>query len=100
MLKIKKLYKLTVNKKNIIFLIFFLLLGFFFGNIFGLNSKILINSFCDFLFLFFPLVIEILNFINNKTKEKNMSKTFFLIFTSLRRGFLLGIFIEAFKLGS
>jgi hypothetical protein len=99
MLKIKELFKLQFLKKNINVLIFLVLSSFLFGNIFGLNSKILLRS-PEILFFFFPLLIEILNFITYKLKQKFSKNNFYITFISIRRGFLLGIFIEAFKLGS
>ena len=115
MLKIEHLLTIHFRKKNINLLIFFVLFSFLFGNVFGLNSQIILMNSSGFLFFLFPLIIEVLNFINfffNKNfryfflkindfeKSEKKNTNFSLIFISIRRGFFLGIFIEAFKLGS
>ena len=108
MLKIQKKFsilkkQLSLNikivKKNINLIIFFILLSFLFGNIFGLNSKNFLFDSPGVLFFIFPLVLEIINFLVFFQK-KNSNKKFCFIMISIRRGFLLGIFIEAFKVGS
>jgi hypothetical protein len=109
MLKLKKLFRNQFLKKNISILVFFLLFSFLFGNIFGLNAEILLLKSPNWLFFIIPLFIEIINFFSfvskknpffwNKNKIKN-SQNFTLIFISIRRGFFLGVFIEAFKVGS
>lgn len=100
MLKIKQFFKITLLKTNVIFFVFSLLFGFLFGNIFGLNSKVILINFSEFIFFVFPLLLEGINFLNNQTKKNKKYKFLSLIIISFRRGFLLGIFIEAFKLGS
>jgi hypothetical protein len=101
MLKIKELFQLHL-KKNINVLIFFLLSSFLLGNIFGLNSKFFLFQSPEILLFFVPLLIEILNLLtyNFKQKFSNRNRIFILVIISIRRGFFLGIFIEAFKLGS
>ena len=102
MLKIQDLLKIQFLKKNTNVLVFFVLFSFLFGNIFGLNSQIILINSSGFLFFIFPLIIEILNFLIFYLKKQNcFIKTHLcLIFISIRRGFFLGIFLEAFKLGS
>ena len=79
MLKVQQLLKIQFLKKNINLLVFFVLFSFLFGNIFGLNSQnILINS-SGILFFIFPLIIEILNFINFLLKKQNCDNNFYLI---------------------
>ena len=87
----------------------FLLLSFLFGNLFGINfSFINWNIFYIFLILF---VLEIGNFFTLKVKQNYISKKLFSLkesktrikfelFNYIKRGFLLGIFVEAFKVGS
>jgi hypothetical protein len=99
MLKLQELFKIKILKKNINILIFIILLSFLFGNIFGLNSQNLLIKSPGILFFIFPFIIEILNFITFFLKKKSNSY-FYLTIISIRRGFFLGIFIEAFKLGS
>ena len=100
MLKIQDLLKIQFLKKNTNVLVFFVLFSFLFGNIFGLNSQILLINSSGFLFFIFPLIIEILNFLIFCLKKQNSNTYLCLIFISIRRGFFLGIFLEAFKLGS
>nr|YP_009106642.1 hypothetical chloroplast RF20 [Dicloster acuatus]AIT95459.1 hypothetical chloroplast RF20 [Dicloster acuatus] len=104
MLKIKFIFEKFLNlesilKKNNIFFIFCVLLSFLGGNIFGLNSKNFLFIQPETLFFVFPLLIEFLNIFIYKLKRK-YTKNFYLTIISIRRGFLLGIFLEAFKLGS
>ena len=108
MLKIQKNFSvlekhLSINikivKKNINLIIFFILISFLFGNIFGLNSKNFLFDSPGLLFFIFPFFLEIINFLVFFQKKKlNIKISFIMI--SIRRGFLLGIFIEAFKVGS
>lgn len=100
MLKLKQLLKIKYLNKNINILIFFLLLSFVFGNIFGLNSQYLIKFHSNLNFFIFPFLFEIFNFSNFFVKKKFPCNQFSLIYISIRRGFFLGIFIEAFKVGS
>ena len=84
-----------------------LLIGFISGNLFGINFYFIKwNIFSIFLV---PLLLEMGNFFQNKIKKdisnnkklkNNKFKMKFLFFDYLKRGFLLGIFIEAFKVGS
>jgi hypothetical protein len=99
MLKLKELIKSEFLKKNINILIFIILLSFLFGNIFGLNSQNLLIKSPGVLFFIFPFIIEILNFISFFLKKES-NTYFYVTIISIRRGFFLGIFIEAFKLGS
>ena len=99
MLKIKQLFQLHL-KKNINVLIFFIFSSFLLGNIFGLNSKFLLFQSPEIFLFFVPLLIEILNLLTYNFQQKFSNKIFLLVMTSIRRGFFLGIFIEAFKLGS
>ena len=100
MLKLKELLKKQILKKNINLLIFFILCSFLFGNIFGLNSKIFLMKSPESLFFICPFIVELLNFLAILLKEKISNKKFYITYISIRRGFFLGIFIEAFKLGS
>jgi hypothetical protein len=100
MLKLEQFSKIQNFKKNINHLVFILLLSFLLGNIFGLNSENLLFNFPGVVFFIFPVVVEILNFFSFFLKQKGQKKKFYLILISFRRGFLLGIFIEAFKVGS
>jgi hypothetical protein len=103
MLRIQDLLKIQILKKNTNVLVFFVLFSFLFGNLFGLNSQIILINSSGFLFFIFPLIIEILNFLIFCLKKQNYNTHSYntcLIFISIRRGFFLGIFLEAFKLGS
>lgn len=98
MLKLKQLLKTKYLNKNLNILVFFLLLSFVLGNIFGLNSQYLMKFHSSLNFFIFPFFFEILNFYNFFFKKK--CNHFSLIYISIRRGFFLGVFIEAFKVGS
>ena len=100
MLKIKQFFTIQSTKKNINLLVFFLLTSFVLGNIFGLNSQNLLIKYREFLFFVFPLFIEVVNFLIDFLKQKISNKNLYSTFIAIRRGFLLGIFMEAFKLGS
>lgn len=101
-LKFIEMLKILQKKKNYkkkiqTFSFLLLLIGFIFGNLFGLNFHFIKwNIFSIFVVSF---LLEIGNFFQNRSKNcKLYSK--FLIFNYFKRGFLLGIFIEAFKVGS
>lgn len=100
MLKLKQLLKTKYLNKNVNILIFFILLSFVLGNIFGLNSQYLIKIHSSLNFFIFPFLFEIFNFFNFFFKKKFPYNEFSLIYISIRRGFFLGIFMEAFKVGS
>lgn len=85
-------------KNNINFIVFCLLVSFLVGNIFGLNSKIFLFDYPGIIFFIFPFLVELINILLLNLIKIN--KNLCLIFFSFRRGFLLGIFIEAFKVGS
>ena len=94
----------------------FLLTSFIFANLFGINFNFI--NWNLFSIFSIPLSFELVNFFTNKLKNNNKlnniiqnknpeSINFYtsnylilFIFDSLKRGFLLGIFIEAFKVGS
>jgi len=88
------------NLSQISFLLLSLFLAFISGNMFGILSKI-INP---FLFLLITLFfLELLNFVNFSKKVKNnyfSNKKIIVFFNTAKRGFLIGIFVEAFKVGS
>lgn len=100
MLKLEQFIKIQNFKKNINILLFIILLSFLLGNIFGLNSENLLLNFPGVVFFLFPVLLETLNFFSFFLKQKDQKKKLYLILISFRRGFLLGIFIEAFKVGS
>ena len=98
--------------KNINSFDFFVLLcAFVYGNIFSIQcSKVNWDFFVIFSIVFLIEILErVLYLVFNRTK-KTTSRTipyfsffgispFFLV-TTMKRGFLLGIFVEAFKVGS
>jgi hypothetical protein len=112
-----KLRKFFINKnqekKKIItsFSLLLFLTGFILGNLFGINFYFIKwNTFSIFLvpgflelgnFLSNRLNNEYSNFKNEEWNQNSKSKLFQIkLFDSIKRGFLLGIFIEAFKVGS
>ena len=75
---------------------FFILFSFLLGNLFGINSKLI---FWDTISLFLiPIILELINSINSKKIIK--IDGLLVVLNSIKRGFLLGIFLEAFKVGS
>jgi Protein of unknown function (DUF565) len=95
---------IQINFKKISLWIFLLFFAFSCGNIFGMYTKN-INNF--YLYILSNLiVVEIISFIKYSRKfqlyEKYISNDNFLTksFNVLKRGFLIGIFVEAFKVGS
>ncbi|KAL6766047.1 hypothetical protein ACKKBG_P80035 (chloroplast) [Auxenochlorella protothecoides x Auxenochlorella symbiontica] len=105
----KNLQKKTFNIQNYNFKIsiFFLLLcSFIFGNLIGIYSKKISYNF--FSLFFFNIILELLNFFNysffdvlsKQTHKNSIIKKMKIIINIFKRGFLLGIFLEAFKLGS
>ena len=101
---------LQQNKKFEAIHLYFLISGFILGNLFGINSNLIFwNGFCIFAVV---LVLEIINGLNSKffLTEKKIFKedslyviqknTFIFYLNLMKRGFLLGIFLEAFKVGS
>jgi len=83
------------NLKNLSWFIFLIFLAFIFGNLFGISTKNL-NLACLFLFLILIEFISYLKYSKNFVKENFMTNTLNVV----KRGFLIGIFIEAFKVGS
>lgn len=87
------------NLRNIFLFVFLLFLSFGCGNVFGLYTKTLenfyLNSFCIL------LLIEIISYLKySKNFETNQQKIILQSINILKRGFLIGIFVEAFKVGS
>ena len=88
-----------------------LLIGFFYGNLFAINFS---NTNWNLAFIFFIVsFLELINkilyfsFEKKKIKTQHITKakfcvtTFgFIILNTVKRGFLLGLFLEAFKVGS
>lgn len=100
---IKKLVKL---KKNFLFFLIFLFFGFFSGNLFGtvVDSIRRLNIADGFLIFLLLLLNEFINFhvYNNSNRSRlktiKIKKLNFL--NPFKMGFLLGIFIDSFKVGS
>jgi hypothetical protein len=88
-------YLIKKNLKNLSWLVFLIFLAFIFGNLFGISTKN-INSTYLYIFL---IIIECISFI--KYSKNDLTKHFILNnLNVLKRGFLIGIFLEAFKVGS
>nr|ARO74057.1 hypothetical protein [Ostreobium sp. HV05007bc] len=100
---IKKFIKL---KKNFLSFLVLLFIGFFFGNLFGtiVDSVRRLNIADSFLIFLLLLFNEFINFniYSHYKKKKNtlveIKKLNFL--NAFKIGFLLGIFIDSFKVGS
>jgi len=83
--------KLTKN-------LFIFFISFYIGNIFGLMIKTSTNQFQYMIGIL--CCFELISLLNSK---KNTLPFFFnsiTILNSSKRGFLIGIFVEAFKVGS
>ena len=95
---------IQINFKKISIWVFLLFFAFSCGNIFGMYTKN-INNFYIYI-LINIVVVEIISFIKYSRTfqlyEKYISNDNFLTksFNVLKRGFLIGIFVEAFKVGS
>ena len=89
------------NIKKLSFFTFLLLISFIYGNIFGIYLKEIENFYLNIFII--VILIEVISFLKYSKKSK-----FYLIENSLslkslnvlKRGFLIGIFVEAFKVGS
>lgn len=87
--------KYTLAKKiNLAKILCLFLFSFCLGNYFGLLIKSSSNQFQNMLFIIF--IFEIISFSYLKCKSINL----FYYLNILKRGFLIGIFVEAFKVGS
>lgn len=93
-------------KENFLFFLILLFIGFFFGNLFGtvVDSIRQLNVTDSFLIFLLILFNEFINFniysyykkkINMPTKVKKLN-----FLNAFKIGFLLGIFIDSFKVGS
>ncbi|WPT18806.1 hypothetical protein PSENEW3_10000093, partial (chloroplast) [Picochlorum sp. SENEW3] len=85
-----------VTNRNYSITVFLSLFFTFFlcGNFFGLLLK---SSNIQILLLVISILIsEFIGFYNNRLKNSKL----FIYFNICKRGFLLGIFVEAFKVGS
>ena len=102
----KILQKKTFNIDNYKFkisLFFLLLCSFIFGNLIGIYSKTI--SYNIFSLVLFNIILELLNFLNYSLLNSQIHTTTLIkkiktIINIFKRGLLLGIFLEAFKLGS
>lgn len=96
----KKIFQSNRNKtKNFQSLSFLLILiGFIIGNSFGINFYF-INWNIVSIFLV-PFLLEIGNYLKTKIFTNKNFKLNLNFFDYFKRGFLLGIFMEAFKVGS
>ncbi len=92
------------NIKQFSLLIFCIGSSFTFGNIFGIYTRSFSNSYI--LVLCTICLIELISFIKYSNEcqsvEKNILNTtlFSACFNTAKRGFLIGLFVEAFKVGS
>jgi hypothetical protein len=93
--------KINKNIKKLSFFSFLLLLSFVCGNLFGMYLKEIENF---YLSIFINLLLmECISFLkySKKIKFSLTEENFFVkSLNVLKRGFLIGIFIEAFKVGS
>lgn len=107
MKKLKKLLFNLQHEKINFFSLFLLVFSFTLGNLIGIISKkINYNIFSIF---FFNIIIEIINYLcySSNTIKSLFNKIIIIknkkvkiLLNIFKRGLLLGIFVEAFKLGS
>lgn len=100
---IKKFIKL---KNNFLPLLILLFIGFFLGNLFGtivdsIRQLNIADSFLIFLLLLFNEFINFRIYSHyNKIRAMRMEIRKFNFINAFKMGFLLGIFIDSFKVGS
>jgi len=83
---------------NLPIFLLFLLIGFVLGNFFGILTT---NCFSDFPIFFSILIIELISFLKyNIAFQIPNQKLFLSLLNFFKNGFLIGIFLEAFKVGS
>jgi len=102
--------KITLLKNIRSFDILTLLSAFIYGNVFAIQYSTLpwgfFIIFCIIFFIeMFNSVLYFLNTLKTSDKKKDTQsfwwiKSFSFFFNTIKRGFLFGFFIEAFKVGS
>lgn len=93
--------KINKNIKKLSFFSFLLLLSFVCGNLFGMYLKEIENFYLNIFINL--LLIECISFFKYSKKIKfylTEENLFIKSLNVLKRGFLIGIFVEAFKVGS
>lgn len=88
--------KFTVKK--LIFFIVLILGAYSFGNFFGLYSKNVSNL--SFYFALTTISVELINWLKYSQKNSGNVQKILRIINNFKRGFLIGVFVEAFKVGS
>lgn len=86
------------NEKKLLFFIVLILGAYFCGNFFGLYSKN--NSNLLYYFNITILSLELINWLRYSQKTSKNLENLILILNNFKRGFLIGVFVEAFKVGS
>ena len=86
------------NFKNISLSLMFLFISFSFGNLFGIFSKKIPNNFLIILLMNFWLELFCFIIYSQKIPDNKIIRKKYLNF--IKQGFLIGIFVEAFKVGS
>jgi hypothetical protein len=98
----RKVFK--INLEHISLFISLILTSFICGNFFGICSKSAPNIF--YIILITNFILEVISFCNYSpysifSQQFIIRYNFFLkLLNSIKRGFLIGIFVEAFKVGS
>jgi uncharacterized membrane protein YfcA len=92
------------NRESFFLTFFVLLCSFYGGTLFGILTKMFFKN--KILIFSIPWLLEFINFYyfektikveKNKEKAQNLST---ILLNALKRGFLLGIFVDAFRVGS
>ena len=92
------------NRESFFLTFFVLLCSFYGGTLFGILTKMIFKN--KILIFSIPWFLEFINFYyfetpskvaSGKEKAQNLST---VLLNALKRGFLLGIFVDAFRVGS
>jgi uncharacterized membrane protein YoaK (UPF0700 family) len=92
------------NRESFFLTFFVLLCSFYSGTLFGILTKMFFKN--KLLIFSVPWLLELINIyyfektikVHNNTKKAQYLST--ILLNALKRGFLLGIFVDAFRVGS
>jgi hypothetical protein len=79
-------------------LIIAILVAFACGNMFGMYTKTI--AYPEFIICSSIFIVELISFLKYSLMFGKNESLFFFLLNAIKRGFLIGLFVEAFKLGS
>jgi len=79
-------------------LIIAILVAFACGNMFGMYTKTI--TYPELIICSSILIVELSSFLKYSLLFRKNESLFFFLLNAIKRGFLIGLFVEAFKLGS